>query len=222
MLIFVAHQNYTLIKIFTFRNNISKRNKNIMLSKEDAALKILHAFKWYKQRKQHIINTFKAKLERCQMLLCRLFRGYLFRKAFLANTIIFMDVYLPLSAVGRKDADVFVVCDFTEDPWKDQTKCEYTEFFNAYKAVIPVVDGTQFKFITNGEYIASTLHPTIKDHSTGSINNVVEIYLYISDQNDLNSKRTPLLNSLSLSNPSINRSIFGVIRPEEHKCELQL
>lgn len=47
-----------------------------------------------------------------------MFKGYTYRKAFLAHSIIHMDVYLPLYQVGSFEAKVFVVGDFTDKPWK--------------------------------------------------------------------------------------------------------
>lgn len=102
------------------------------MSEYVAINKIVYAIKWYKQRKQSLIQIIRDKLNRCQILLCNLFRGYLFRRAFLANSVIFMDVYLPEGPdedVEGTDKDVFVIGDFTDEPWTTKIKCNYSPFF---------------------------------------------------------------------------------------------
>ena len=178
---------------------LRKENRSEEMSTQEAGLIILHAFSWYLKRKKHLIQTFKKKLEVCQVNLCRLFRGYLFRKAFLANSIVFMDVYLPISLDVQQEDIVFVVGDYTDDIWKDQTKCEYSDYFSAFKAIIPVIDGSQFKFIVNGEYMVSDWHPMIRDSYSGDYNNVVEIYHYVHETETYKNNRKSLINSLSLT-----------------------
>lgn len=144
-------------------------------------------------------------------MLCKLFRGYLFRKAFLANSIVFMDVYLPEGPKGDvigKDKNVEVVGDFTEDPWDIEIKCAYSEFFKAYTATIPVIDGSLFKFLVDGEYITSSDHPTKYDPETQTYNNVVTIYHYIFDSESGHKKKRFISNALSLSNPAIRETVL--------------
>lgn len=144
--------------------------------------------------------------------MCKIFQGYLFRKAFLAKTIIFMDVYLPEGEDGDvvgTDKDVYVVGDFTDEPWEIKVKCTYSEFFKAYKATIPVIDGSLFKFEVNGELITSGEHSTKFDSESQTYNNVVTIFQYIFDSETKKHKKIPLMNSLSLSNPSIRDTVLG-------------
>ena len=83
-------------------------------------------------------------------------------------------------------------------------------FFQAYTTTIPVVDGSQFKFIVDGELIVSSDHSTQYDTELKTENNVVKIYHYIFENENKGSfKKKSLLNSLSLSNPAIWKSILG-------------
>lgn len=60
---------------------------------------------------------------------------------------------------------VYVISDFTEEPWKTKIECSYSQFFKAYKATIPVVDGTLFKFVVDDELIVSSDHAKKLDAS---------------------------------------------------------
>lgn len=81
--------------------------------KLEAAHKILVALKWCKKRKMHIMKSFKHKLRKSQMMLLKTFKGYMYRKAFLAHHRVYIDVYIPLYQVGSKHTHVCVLtkCD---------------------------------------------------------------------------------------------------------------
>lgn len=153
-----------------------------------------------------IIEIMTKRILRFQCRLAKLFRGYLYRKAFLASSIIFMDVYLPEGKdadVYGKNKDVSVIGDFTEDPWKVEVKCIYSEFFKAYTTIIPVIGGSSFKFVVDDELMVSSNHESVYEPKEETYNNVVTIFYYIFDQDTGSTKRVPLMNSLSLSNPAI-------------------
>ena len=167
---------------------------------KESASKILHAFRWMKIRKQHLMKTIKNKLKKCHKILCKRIKGYLYRKAFLANNKIQMDVYLPFYQVGYNSAKVYVFGNFTNKPWKTKIKCTFSDYFNSYKAIIPVINGSQFKFIVDESYMLSNDHIQIKDTESGAYNNVVQTFNSGINNELQHRARTPLLNSLSLIN----------------------
>ena len=74
-----------------------------------------------------------------------------------------------------------------------------------------MIDRTQFKFIVDGELMASSLHPTHYDHALKTENNIVKVSNYIFDNESkaINKKKPGLVSLLSLNNPSICQSILG-------------
>lgn len=126
-----------------------------------------------------------------------------------------MDVFLPEGIDGDVEGtnlDVYVIGDFTDDPWNTRIKCTYSPFFQAYTTTIPVVDGSQFKFVVDGELLLSSDHNTQYDTELKTENNIVKIFHYIFEGEGKGSfKKKSLLNSLSLSNPVICNSILGTL-----------
>ena len=114
--------------------------------------------------------------------------------------------------VEGRENEVYVIWDFNDDPWKTKMKWEYSEFFKAYTATIPVIDGSQFKFIVEEKLMTSSMHPTHYCLDSKTENNIVTTYHYIfdSDSKTANHKKSPLVSSLSLSNPAFNESILGM------------
>jgi hypothetical protein len=87
--------------------------------------------------------------------------------------VVFLDVYLPEGIAGDimgENYVVYVIGDFTEEPWKTKIECTYSQFFKAYKATIPVVDGTLFKFVVDDETIVSSDH--LKKMDNGKLNHM--------------------------------------------------
>jgi hypothetical protein len=86
------------------------------------------------------------------------------------------------------------VGDFTSEPWKVEIGCTYSEFFNAYTTTIPVIEGSSFKFIVDGEYVISSDHPTKYDPEAQAYNNIVMIFYYTFDSEIAKTIRRPLAN----------------------------
>lgn len=96
-------------------------------------------------------------------------------------------------------------------PGQPKSSATTLRFFSAYTTTVPVVDGSQFKFIVDGELMTSSDHPTKYDFDAKTENNVVATFHYIFDGDGgrTKAKRVALVNSLSLSNPAIRQSILG-------------
>ena len=112
-----------------------------------------------------VIQRLAELMVEAQVKISRAYRGWKLKWSRKKNLFL-RDIFFDEN-ISNLD-EVYIVGDFTSQPWVDKVKMEYSLYFRAFRARVLIKDSNQFKFIVNGRYQCSKLYKTTAIHQNNT------------------------------------------------------
>lgn len=109
-----------------------------------------------------IVQRIAELMIEAQVKISRAFRSWKLRWS-RKNNLFLRDIFFDEN-ISNFD-EVYIMGDFTPQPWVDKVKMEYSLFFRAFRARVLIKDSNRFKFIVNGRYIKANTFITRNNKS---------------------------------------------------------
>ena len=116
------------------------------------------ANQWWEVSQQDIVEWLALRYITAQKAISRAYRRWKLR-SFHKNNVFLVDVYF--DEFRSNIDDVYIVGDFTTQPWIDKIRMKYSFHFKWFKIQVRMRNRSEFKFICNGSYAWSTQYKTV-------------------------------------------------------------